>query len=151
MQLYKSAEAVSLSLKTLSFPEIMHRFICIFMKNHINKLSRTKMLLKEGTKIELQRDISSQGFFFPIWSISWYQWRRDVMTPGRHQCQFGSHRWRWVDINVNSHQWCRVNIDVDVNPTSLMWIHIDVNPTSPMWTELTLMTSQHHDVPASLI
>ena len=58
MQLYKLAEAVSLSLKTHSFPEIMHRLVRIFMKNHINKFFRTKMRLKEGTKIELQRDIS---------------------------------------------------------------------------------------------
>ena len=41
------------------------------------------------------------------------------MTPGRHQCQFGSHR------------WCRVDI----------WIHInDVGLTST----LTSMSTRHH-------
>ena len=71
---------------------------------------------------------SSQGFFFPIWSISWYQWRRDVMTLGRHQCQFGSHRWCRVDIDVNSHQWRRVNIWATQMSTRHNWCEFKCQP-----------------------
>ena len=108
--------------------------------------------LHHALRLSSAQTPSSQGFFFPIWSISWYQWRRDVMTPGRHQCQFGSHWWRRVDIDVNSHQWGWVNIWATQMSTRRHWCEFtDVNPTSLMWTKLTLMTSQRHDVPASLI
>jgi len=70
--------------------------------------------------------------------------------------------WHRDVININSVyigdvglilMWIHIN-DIGSTSTST-WGHwcefTDVNPMSPMWTKLTLMTSQRHDIPASLI
>ena len=134
-------------MRNLSLNVLINRKVCIsniFFPNSINSARQSDR-------------------FVGLWSISWYQWRRDVMTPGRHQftpMTSGWHRCEFTSMTSGWHlgqtwlllllmlllqrlqqqqqqQWQWPNLAQ--MSTRRHWceftFHIDVNPTSSVWID----------------